>query len=112
MLVCIMLLATTGCDDAKTPKTLGVNVRGSVSVNPTTFTGYFVYEDMEGKEIRRNIQGRGNFNEVIKGRRVLLVTVRRTSTQGVIGLVVTSNSDIVYDSGILQTNELIVYEAP
>ena len=93
------------------PKTLGINVRGSVSVTPTVFSGYYIFEDMQGGEVRRNIQGSGNFSEVMQGKRVLLVTVRRTSAQGVIGLVVTSDSEIIYDSGMLQTDELIVFEA-
>lgn len=99
-----------GCDAAPKIHTLGVNVRGSVSVIPTEFSGYYVYEDANGSEVQRNIRGRGNFSEVVQGRRVTLVSVRRTSTQGMIGLVVTSDGAIVHDTGMLQTSELIVYE--
>ncbi|MDH3588298.1 MAG: hypothetical protein OEQ74_02720 [Gammaproteobacteria bacterium] len=112
LLVCALVVVFNGCSSAAAPKTLGINIRGSVSVTPTTFSGYYIFEDMQGSEVRRNIQGSGNFNDVMQGKRVLLVTVRRTSTQGVIGLVVTSDSEIIYDSGMLQTNELIVFESP
>ncbi|NNF61994.1 MAG: hypothetical protein HKN06_11790 [Gammaproteobacteria bacterium] len=100
----------TGCDSATKTRTLGVNVRGSVSVIPTEFSGYFVYEDTDGTQVQRNIRGRGNFSEVVQGRRITLVSVRRISTQGMIGLVVTSDGDIIHDTGMLQTSELIVYE--
>ncbi len=100
------------CDGDDKGKTLGINVRGSVSVQPTAFSGHYLYENELGEEVRRDIKGMGNFNEVVHGRRVLLVTLRRTSQQGVIGLVISSDGRIVYDSGMLQTNELIIYEAP
>lgn len=110
LLVCA-LAVLTGCDVGTNSRTLAVNIRGSVSVIPTEFSGYFVYEDIDGTQVQRNIRGRGNFSEVVQGRRITLVSVRRTSTQGMIGLVVTSDGDIVYDTGMLQTSELIVYEA-
>lgn len=104
----------SGCtsDRAAAPeRTLAVNVLGSVSVAPTTFSGHFVYEDSAGAEVRRHVSGSGHFNEIFQGERVLLVSVRRTSPEGIIGLVVTSDGDIVYDSGVRQTDELIVYKA-
>lgn len=100
------------CGDSDSGKTLGINVRGSVSVQPTTFSGHFVYEDSLGAEVRKDIKGVGHFNDVVHGKRVLLLAVRRTSQQGVIGVVISSDGRIVYDSGMLQTNDLILYEAP
>lgn len=108
----LVVLAAAGCEPERAGSTLGINVRGSVSVVPTTFSGHYIYEDNDGNEVRRNLDGSGNFSEVVEGRRVLLVTLRRTSPTGVIGLVITSDGSIVYDSGILQTNDLIFYEAP
>lgn len=103
------LAACTSASDAD--RKLAVNVRGSVAVNPTSFSGYYIYEDESGHEVRRDMTGRGNFNDVFEGRRVVLVALRRTSPEGLIGLVITSDGDLVYDSGMLQTSELILYEA-
>ena len=107
LVIVTMLIA--GCGGAS-DRLLAVNVQGSVSVTPTSFTGYYIYENAEGDEVRRNVAGSGNFNEVFPGRRVVRVAVRRTSADGLIGLVVTSDGDVVYNSGILQTDELILYE--
>lgn len=104
-----MLCACT--KGADIDRTLGVNVRGSVAVNPTSFSGYYIYEDERGQEVRRDMTGRGNFNDVFEGRRIVLVAVRRTSAEGLIGLVITSDGELLYDSGMLQTSELILYEA-
>lgn len=112
VLLCLVAVVATGCGDDGTGKRLGVNVRGSVSVHPTEFSGHYLYEDNVGNIVRRDIKGMGNFSEVVQGRRVTLATVRRTSSQGVIGLVISSDGRIIYDSGILQTNDLIIYEAP
>ena len=111
-LLLLILLAVSACTPSlPVDRTLAINVRGSVSVSPTNFSGYYIYEDSDGVAVRRNLTGSGNFNEVLTGRRVLLVALRRTSADGLIGLVVTSDGDIIYDSGMLQTNELILYEA-
>lgn len=113
-LIHLMLCIALGSGCAAAPdsdRTLAVNVRGSVSVNPTSFSGYYIYEDERGQAVRRDLTGRGNFNDVFAGRRVLLVAVRRTSADGLIGLVITSDGDVVYDSGMQHTNELILYEA-
>ncbi len=108
----IAVLMMTACSGAaREASTLAVNVRGSVSVIPTSFSGYYIYEDDEGAQVRRNVTGRGNFNDVFVGKRIVRVAVRRTSTDGLIGLVLTSDGNIVYDSGMLQTDELILYEA-
>ena len=109
LIVAALLAACAG--SAGEPSTLAVNVRGSVSVIPTSFSGYYIYEDYEGAEVRRNVTGSGNFNDVFSGKRIVRVAVRRTSSDGLIGLVLTSDGDIVYDSGMLQTDELILYEA-
>lgn len=113
-LLIVMLLAavTGGCGvAADTERTLAVNVRGSVSVTPTSFSGYYIYEGADGTQVRRDMTGQGNFNDVFAGRRIVLVALRRTSPDGLIGLVITSDGDLVYDSGMLQTDELILYEA-
>ncbi|MDH3646599.1 MAG: hypothetical protein OER80_07480 [Gammaproteobacteria bacterium] len=110
--VCMLALGNVACDAAGKQKTLGINVRGSVSVQPTEFSGHYIYVDIDGTEVRRQLNGSGNLNEVVQGTHVRLATLRRTSPQGVIGLVITSNGNIIYDSGMLQTNDLIVYEAP
>ena len=110
--VCMTAIIAVACDPVQENKTLGINVRGSVSVQPTTFSGHYIYENIDGEEVKRQLDGSGNFNEVVKGKKVRMATLRRTSTQGVIGLVITSDGKIVYDSGMLQTNELIFYEAP
>lgn len=111
MLSACLLVLLSGCSPASSTHRLGINVRGSVSVVPTTFSGYYIYEDADGNKVRRDLTGSGNYNEVVEGRRVLLVTLRRTSPTGVIGLVITSDGKVIYDSGVLQTNELIIYEA-
>ncbi len=105
-------MMVSACADDGQGKMLAVNVRGSVSVQPTEFSGHYLYENDLGVEVRRDIKGVGNFNEVVQGRHIKLVTLRRTSQQGVIGLVLSSDGKIIYDSGMLQTNELILYEAP
>lgn len=107
----VAVLAAACAGSAPERSTLGINVRGSVSVIPTSFSGYYIYENDEGAEVRRNVSASGNFNDVFSGKRIVRVAVRRTSDDGLIGLVVTSNGDIVYDSGMLQTDELILYEA-
>ena len=111
-IVLIVAAALAACSGSvPDASTLAVNVRGSVSVVPTSFSGYYIYEDDDGAEIRRNVLGSGNFNDVFAGKRIVRVAVRRTSNDGLIGLVLTSDGIIVYDSGMLQTNELILYEA-
>lgn len=109
LIVAALLAACAG--SAGESSTLAVNVRGSVSVIPTSFSGYYIYEDYDGAEVRRNVMGSGNFNDVFSGKRIVRVAVRRTSSDGLIGLVLTSDGHIVYDSGMLQTDELILYEA-
>lgn len=109
LLLCLLIAACVG-PDAGTA-TLAVNVHGSVSVQPTSFSGYYIYEDNNGDQVRRSLTGSGNYNDVFAGKRVVLVAVRRTSDEGLIGLVVTSDGKILFDSGMLQTNELILYEA-
>ena len=88
---------------------LDVTVHGSVAPYRTKFTGHYVYVH-EGQRYRRSLSGTGNLNEIVRGDHIAYVVVQRTSEKGVIGLVVTENQQIVYDSGISDTNDLLVYE--
>lgn len=112
LLVLSLTLLLAGCSSApQGTRTLAVNVHGTVSVQPTSFSGYYEYEDQAGVTVRQPLSGNGSVNQVFPGRRILRVSLRRTSAGGLIGLVVTSDGRVVYDSGMLRTDELIVYEA-
>ncbi|MBT8143341.1 MAG: hypothetical protein KJO55_01495 [Gammaproteobacteria bacterium] len=109
LLAALLLAACQTTSDE--PRTLAVNVQGSVSVRPTSFSGYYIYEDSTGVEVRRSLNGSGSYNDIFSGRRILRVSLRRTSADGLIGLVLTSDGNEVFNSGILQTDEMILYEA-
>lgn len=104
-------LLAGGCSgEAPTAEALlDVTVHGSVAPYRTEFTGHFVFV-RDGRRIRRSLAGSGNLNEIVRGERIEYVVVQRTSENGVIGLVVSENRETVYDSGIRDTNELLVYD--
>ncbi len=105
-IVAASFLAVSCCLAAE--KSLNVVVKGTISPQPVVFTGSFVYVK-EGKEIKKELNGKGNQSEAFRGDYIKSCTVQKTSEKGEMQLVIMEDGQKIYQSPRTSTNGPIVY---
>ena len=91
-------------------KNLNIMVMGVTSPEPVAFTGCYVYVKA-GKEIKEDINGKGNISKAFWGDYVKSCTVQKTSdSDGTIQLIISENGKNVFESKEVDTKDLIIYE--
>ncbi|MGZ4973889.1 MAG: hypothetical protein ACXWBP_05455 [Limisphaerales bacterium] len=92
-------------------QSLNVSIQGTSSPNPATFEGSYVYLK-GGKEVKENIVDefhRGNASKAFWGDRIKSCTVRKTSADGQIRLMITESGKEVFRSEWETSDKPIVY---
>ena len=110
----VFYLSSTVEEKIATPatqeKTLNVLVLGLATPDAGGFTGSYVYAKA-GKEIKENINGKGNFSEAFWGDYIKSCTVQKTAdTQKWIKLIISENGKKIFESEKITNEEPVIYE--
>jgi hypothetical protein len=91
-------------------KSLNITVMGSASPDAPTFSGSYVYVKA-GKEITKELSGKGNRSEAFWGDYIRSCSVHKTSDkEGAISLLLSEDGKKIYESNEATAKDPIVYE--
>ena len=89
---------------------LSVSVIGITAPDPVQFEGHCIYTAM-GREMRKELNGKGNLNRAFRGDTVKHCEVRKISGGGWIQLIVSADGKNIFESPKMESNDVIEYDA-